>query len=51
MSNHFIVNQIPSRGKTIVRKLYSGLLLLKNYPLKQMSRQLNRVVVLNSCSN
>lgn len=29
MSNHFIVNQIPSRGKIIVRKLYSGLLLLK----------------------
>ena len=24
MSNHFIVNQIPSRGKTIVRKLCSG---------------------------
>jgi len=24
MSNHFIVNQIPSRGKIIVRKLYGG---------------------------
>ena len=34
MSNHFIVNQIPSRGKTIVRKLYSGLLLLKKLPLE-----------------
>lgn len=34
MSNHFIVNQIPSRGKIIVRKLYSGLLLLKKLPLE-----------------
>lgn len=34
MSNHFIVNQIPSRGKTIIRKLYSGLLLLKKLPLE-----------------
>ena len=34
MSNHFIVNQIPSRGKTIVRKLYSGLLLLKKLPFE-----------------
>lgn len=34
MSNHFIVNQIPSRGKTIVRKLYSSLLLLKKLPFE-----------------
>lgn len=34
MSNHFIVNQIPSRGENIVRKLYSGLLLLKKLPFE-----------------
>ena len=34
MSNHFIVNQIPSRGENIVRKLYSGLLLLKELPFE-----------------
>ena len=34
MSNHVIVNQIPSRGKTIIRKLYSGLLLLKKLPFE-----------------
>lgn len=34
LSNHFIVNQIPSRGEIIVRKLYSGLLLLKKLPLE-----------------
>jgi len=32
MSNHFIVNQIPSRGKTVIRKLHSGLLLLSRFP-------------------
>lgn len=34
MSNHFIVNQIPSRGKTVIRKLHSGLLLLKKLPFE-----------------
>ena len=44
MSNHFIVNQIPSRGKTIIRNLYRSLHVFRRLSFEtaiQMSEQDN----------